>query len=240
MARTDGPHVDFPCHGARKPSGALRDEGLEWRSRRVAAGPMGRMACATPAPAPRPRDLAAVQGREVPLPARGQAGDPPQPGVVHRHHLHPPGTLPRLPGRRHRLVQPLHRGLAPARRHEGEELGQVHGGRLPRPRHPPIANSDQGATYSSDEYVALLERFGVTQSMDGRGRWRDNVVMGRFWRTLKQECVYISEYSTYAELGEPIAAFIDRYNDERLHQSLGYETPAQWHFSGINELPRAA
>ena len=76
--------------------------------------------------------------------------------------------------------------------------------------------------------------------MDGRGRWRDNVVMERFWRTLKQECVYISEYSTYAELRELIAAFIDRYNDERLHQSLGYETPAQWYFSDINELPRAA
>ena len=54
MARTDGPHVDFPCHGARKLSRALRDEGFEWRSRRVAAGPMGRMACATPAPAQDP------------------------------------------------------------------------------------------------------------------------------------------------------------------------------------------
>ena len=105
---------------------------------------------------------------------------------------------------------------------------------------PSIANSDQGATCPSDEYVALLERLGVTQSMDGRGRWRDNVVMERFWRTLKQGCVYISEYSTHAELRELIAAFIDRHDDEKLHQSLGYETPAQWYFSGINELPRAA
>lgn len=62
----------------------------------------------------------------------------------------------------------------------------------------------------------------------------------RFWRTLKQECVYISEYSTYAELRDLIAGYVERYNNDRLRQSLGYETPAQWYYSGINALPQAA
>ena len=64
--------------------------------------------------------------------------------------------------------------------------------------------------------------------------------MERFWRTLEQERVCISERSTYAELRGLIAGYIEKYNNERRHQSLGYDTPAQWHCSGINALPAAA
>jgi Transposase and inactivated derivatives len=98
---------------------------------------------------------------------------------------------------------------------------------------PAIQNSDQGATYSANEYIELLANNGVAQSMDGKGRWVDNVFCERAFRTIKQECVYINEYSTPNELRAHIGAFIDDYNNERLHSALDYETPAEWYFSGI-------
>ena len=101
---------------------------------------------------------------------------------------------------------------------------------------PAYANSDQGATYSANEYIALLADRGVAQSMDGKGRWVDNVICERAFRSIKQECVYINEYSTPNELRSLIGTYIDDYNNKRLHSSLDYETPAEWYFSGIGSL----
>lgn len=98
---------------------------------------------------------------------------------------------------------------------------------------PAIVNSDQGVTYSSNEYISLLADNRVEQSMDGKGRWVDNVFCERAFRTIKQECIYINDYSTPNELRALIADFIDDYNNDRLHSSLDYETPAEWYFSGI-------
>lgn len=98
---------------------------------------------------------------------------------------------------------------------------------------PAIANSDQGSVFSSDEYVALIRASGARQSMDGRRRWADNALMERWFRTLKSEWLRNVEYSTPAELEATIAEFVEFYNNGRIHQSLGYETPASWYFSGI-------
>ena len=94
---------------------------------------------------------------------------------------------------------------------------------------PGVTSSDQGSVFGSDEYVSLLAGAGVPQSMDGRARWADNVLVERWFRTLKSECLRNSEYSTPAQLCRLIAGFVDYYNHERIHKSIEYETPADWY-----------
>lgn len=101
---------------------------------------------------------------------------------------------------------------------------------------PSIVNSDQGATYTAQEYVDCLALCGIRQSMDGRRRWADNVYIERWFRDLKHDQIYQTEYRTFKELKEVVADYIARYNYQRLHSSLDYETPAEWYFSGINAL----
>lgn len=107
---------------------------------------------------------------------------------------------------------------------------------------PSIANSDQGSVFGSDLYVGLLADNHVRQSMDGRARWADNVLMERWFRTLKTECLRINEYSTPKELRSLIAGFVDQYNNEGLHGPLGYETPSEWYCSNgwPQDQPQAA
>lgn len=69
--------------------------------------------------------------------------------------------------------------------------------------------------------------------MDGKARWVDNVIVERWFRALKCECVKISEYSTPRELRKLIGDYVNQYNNRRLHESLDYETPASWYYSGI-------
>lgn len=102
---------------------------------------------------------------------------------------------------------------------------------------PGICNSDQGSVFGSERYVKLLEGRHVPQSMDGRARWVDNVLMERWFRTLKSECLRINEYETPAQLRSLIADFVERYNNGRIHESLGYETPAEWYL--VNGWPEA-
>lgn len=102
---------------------------------------------------------------------------------------------------------------------------------------PEIANSDQGSTYTADEYVKCLERHGVRQSMDGKARWVDNVIVERWFRTLKSEFLRLEEYETPRELRKVIERSVELYNNDRLHESLGYDTPAERYFA---ELPLAA
>lgn len=101
---------------------------------------------------------------------------------------------------------------------------------------PAVCNSDQGSTYTSDEYVACLAARGVEQSMDGKGRWADNVYIERWFRDLKHYCIYQREYSSFGELRRLIAAYVDNYNNRKLHGGLGYETPASWYYSGLNNV----
>lgn len=92
---------------------------------------------------------------------------------------------------------------------------------------PEIFNSDQGVQFTSEEFVAVLERAGVRISMDGKGRVFDNILMERFWRTLKQEEVYQKRYESVMASREGIGAFVVFYNHDRLHAALEYRTPAE-------------
>ena len=73
----------------------------------------------------------------------------------------------------------------------------------------------------------MVEGHGIKVSMDGRGRWVDNVYIERLWRTIKHEHVYLYSFDTVRELKQSIGDFIDMYNTRHLHQSLGYKTPAE-------------
>ena len=92
---------------------------------------------------------------------------------------------------------------------------------------PEILNSDQGSQYTSDKYIELVKETNVAISMDGRGRATDNAYIERFWRTLKQQEVYLHEYSSPKEARSRIAAFIECYNYFRPHQGLNGKTPGQ-------------
>jgi len=92
---------------------------------------------------------------------------------------------------------------------------------------PEIMNTDQGSQFTSDEWIKCLEDANITISMDGKGRWLDNVVIERFWRSIKYEDVYLKSYENPIELKEGIRAYISRYNNDRPHQSLGDATPEE-------------
>jgi putative transposase len=90
---------------------------------------------------------------------------------------------------------------------------------------PEILNTDQGCQFTSTDWINMVEGAGVKVSMDGKGRWADNIPIERFWRTLKHENVFLNAYETVAEARNGIKGFIDLYNEERLHSSIGYTYP---------------
>lgn len=91
---------------------------------------------------------------------------------------------------------------------------------------PCIINSDQGSQFVSHAYISLLEAMGVRQSMDGKARWIDNVIIERWFRSLKTEYVYINDYTSPRKLRTGIDEYINDYNNIRPHESWDYETPA--------------
>ncbi len=96
---------------------------------------------------------------------------------------------------------------------------------------PQILNSDQGSHFTSSQYTGLVLQAGVKISMDGRGRALDNVFTERLWRSVKYECVFLNEFDNPKEARRAIADYLEFYNHTRLHQALGYRTPAQVHFA---------
>jgi putative transposase len=92
---------------------------------------------------------------------------------------------------------------------------------------PEIFNTDQGSQLTGDDFLDVLRDHGVAISMDGRGRFRDNIFVERLWRSLKYEEVYLKAYQNVAEARRSIAAYFEFYNHERLHQALGYRAPRQ-------------
>ena len=92
---------------------------------------------------------------------------------------------------------------------------------------PEIFNSDQGSQFTSRAFSGVLDAAGIRISMDGRRRVYDNIFVERLWRTVKYEEVYLHDYQTVAEAVYGLRRYFGFYNDLRLHQSLGYRTPAE-------------
>ena len=95
---------------------------------------------------------------------------------------------------------------------------------------PTIINSDQGSQFTSDEYIKNLEEKVIIQSMDGKARWVDNVIIERWFRSLKCDNIYINGYETPRELRLGINEYITDYNTIRPHQSLEYATPEEIYY----------
>jgi putative transposase len=92
---------------------------------------------------------------------------------------------------------------------------------------PEYFNTDQGAQFTAEEFLALLKERGIKISMDGKGRAIDNVFTERLWRSVKYENVFIKGYETMQEAHLGLAEYLKFYNEERLHASHGYRTPDQ-------------
>jgi putative transposase len=105
---------------------------------------------------------------------------------------------------------------------------------------PEIFNTDQGSQFTSDDFIDRLKNSGAQISMDGKGRWRDNVFVERLWRSLKHEEVYLHAYDDVPEARSRIGDYFAFFNDERPHQALGYSVPSAVYFSSLAQLQRKA
>lgn len=117
---------------------------------------------------------------------------------------------------------------------EAVEEAMTHYGR------PDIFNTDQGSQFTSPRFTGLLTAAGIRVSMDGRGRWMDNVFIERLWRSMKYECVYLHAFETGSEARAGIGRWIDYYNDERPHSALGGRTPAEVYEGTLDRIRLAA
>jgi putative transposase len=95
---------------------------------------------------------------------------------------------------------------------------------------PAIMNSDQGSQFTSTEFTDVLKKHNVAISMDGKGRWIDNVFVERLWRSVKYENVYLHAYESVAAARAGIAEYLDFFNRQRPHSSLGGRTPDEAYF----------
>jgi len=105
---------------------------------------------------------------------------------------------------------------------------------------PDIFNSDQGCQFTSEAFTNLLKQHKIEISMDGKGRWVDNVFIERLWRSLKYEEVYLNAYDTVAQATQRIGEWMRFYNQERRHANLNRMTPDQAYYDLPSGLPMAA
>ncbi len=103
---------------------------------------------------------------------------------------------------------------------------------------PRIFSTDQGSQFTSPRFTGLLQRTGLRISMDGRGRWMDNVFIERLWRNLKYECLYLHAFETGSKARARLSKWIDYYNARRPHSVLAGQTPDEVHRA--NDVARLA
>ncbi len=95
---------------------------------------------------------------------------------------------------------------------------------------PDVFNTDQGSQFTSEGFTGILEELGIRISMDGKGRYSDNIFVERLWRTVKYEEVYLKAYENGGDARAGLGAYFSFYNNQRPHQALGYRTPAEVFF----------
>jgi putative transposase len=101
---------------------------------------------------------------------------------------------------------------------------------------PAIFNTDQGSQFTSDDFVAVLKKYRIEISMDGKNRALDNIFVERFWRSLKYEELYLNEYTTMSDVKEAVKRYVRFFNTERFHESLNYSTPDQVYYGGLSGI----
>jgi putative transposase len=105
---------------------------------------------------------------------------------------------------------------------------------------PDIFNTDQGSQFTSDDFIGVLERNEIKISMDGKGRWLDNVYVERLWRSVKYEDVHLKAYASIAEAQRGLREYFEFYNRQRRHQSLDRMTPDDVYWSTLPQMKVAA
>lgn len=105
---------------------------------------------------------------------------------------------------------------------------------------PDIVNTDQGSQFTAEEFTNVVLAKGCKLSMDGRGAWRDNVFVERFWRSVKYERVYLRAYDSVSAARSDIAQYIDGFNTKRPHSSLEDATPDEFYYAHLPQMKEAA
>ena len=100
---------------------------------------------------------------------------------------------------------------------------------LARHGKPEVFNTDQGSQFTSTAFTGLLQENGIAISMDGKAAWRDNVFVERLWRSVKYEAGHLPAYASVAEARAGLGRYLNFYNGQRPHSSLGARTPDQAH-----------
>lgn len=98
---------------------------------------------------------------------------------------------------------------------------------------PQILNSDQGCQFTSQQYIDFVKENGIQQSMDGKSRWADNIMIERWFRSFKYEEAYLTQYNNIKEARTAIGQYIHTYNFERHHSALNYQTPAECYYPAM-------
>jgi putative transposase len=104
---------------------------------------------------------------------------------------------------------------------------------------PQIFNTDQGSQFTADAFIRILKTHDIRISMDGRGRWMDNVFIERLWKSVKYEDVYLKAYNSIAEARQELTKYFDRYNKRRRHQGLDNMTPDEVYWNTIPKFKEA-
>ena len=240
MGEMDRQYLETPFYGSRRMRASLERQGMPVSRKRVQRlmRVMGLRAIyrqpRTSQPAPERRvypyllrDLTITRPNQSlpPTPIGGRGG---------RHHLpaHGPGVP--LLGRDHGLAQPVRGDLAIVQ-HSGDRLLCRGVERRPEPGNAqcnehgpePAPAKAGGSQFTSREFTQILQDHSVRISMDGRGRYKDNIFVERLWRTVKYEEVYLKAYVNAGEARRELGAYFQFYNQRRPHQALGYRTPAE-------------
>lgn len=101
---------------------------------------------------------------------------------------------------------------------------------------PDIINTDQGVQYTSHEWISILQQNNIAISMDGKGRWADNIWVERFWRTIKYESCFMYGADNLVALKQQIKDYVHYYNHARLHSSINYKTPMATYARGLDNV----
>jgi putative transposase len=104
---------------------------------------------------------------------------------------------------------------------------------------PDIFNTDQGSQFTSDGFIGVLKENNIRISMDGRGRWMDNVFIERLWKSVKYQDIYLKVYISISEARKGLTIWFDRYNSWRRHQGLDSRTPDEVYWSTLPEKRNA-
>jgi putative transposase len=105
---------------------------------------------------------------------------------------------------------------------------------------PEIFNTDQGSQFTSEAFTNILISKGISISMDGKGRWVDNVYVERLWRSVKYEDIHLKAYGSIAEARRGLADYFEFYNNRRRHQGLDDRTPDEVYFTTLPHMKVAA